>query len=619
MDRTQINELVSKFRNGELSRRGFIRQATALGISAGAAGMLAGTVGAQDATPSASPAPGTPVSGVPASPAAGLGAATPAGEVVSIAPPSREEVLAAIREEFELSEAEVTGGQVIYGQTTDLDTMNLLISSDVYSGQIAGQVYEYLVASSPIDGALVPGLADTWDVANDGLTYTFQLNQDATWTDGTPFTAADVVFSFDVTLAEDTLSPRRGAVMQMLESYRAIDDYTVEFVAQDRFATFLENTVGLVAIMPQHIWQDVPPADWGTDPGSTGQDPSRVVGTGPGLFVEWVPEDHVTIAKNPDYWDQNYVWNIDEFIYRVIPEASALTQALLAGEIDLSEISFAEAPTLTDNQEISLTVYDTTGVNWYSANQDPAHTELFTDVKVRQALMYALDRNLLAEQVYNGYAIQANGTQPVLSVAYRPEEINTVYDFNVEMANQLMEEAGWVDEDGDGIREKDGVPFSFECLFSEGVATYEQQLPYMQQAWAEIGVEMLPTAVPFTALLDATDTGEYEMAVYGFSWGIDGGQIDMFGCEFIPPQGFNSMRYCNEEYDALALEAERTLDPEARVDMLIQASNIVNDEQAAGYIVFRQDIWGSRNTLHNFIQNDYSPFWSLPWMWTEVQ
>src|SRR5699024_5031497 len=107
-------------------------------------------------------------------------------------------------------------------------------------------------------------------------------------------------------------------------------------------------------------------------------------------------------------------------------------------------------------------------------------------------------------------------------------------------------------EDGDGVREKDGVKFEFECLFSEGVATYEQQLPYMQQAWAEIGVNMKPTAVPFTALLDGTDTGDYQMAVYGFSWSIDGGQIDMFGCDFVPPQGFNSMRYCNPQYDELA-------------------------------------------------------------------
>jgi peptide/nickel transport system substrate-binding protein len=405
----------------------------------------------------------------------------------------------------------------------------------------------------------------------------------------------------------------------MLESYEAVDDHTVKFVAKDRFATFIENTAALVAIMPKHIWESVPPADWGTDPGSTGQDPSRVIGTGPFKFVEWVQEDHVTLTRNDEYWDPNFVPTIETFTYRVIAEASSATQALLTGEVDFTGVTFAEAPDLTSNPDLNIHAFDTVSVNWYAANQDPSKTELFTDVKVRQALMYALDRNLLAEQVYNGYAIQADGTQPVLSVAYRPDEINTVYNYDPDMANSLLDEAGWVDSDGDGVREKDGVKLEWECLYSEGVATYEQQLPYMQQAWAEVGMNMKPTAVPFTALLDGTDTGDFDMAVFGFSWSVDGGQLPMFGCDYLPPQGFNSMRYCNPQYDELAAAAEKELDPEKRVSMLIEASNIANDDAAAGYLVFRQSINGSRKTLHNYLPNGYSHLWGISFYWTEVQ
>ena len=617
MDRTQIDELVTKFRSGEVSRRGFIRKATALGISAGAASMLAGSAGAQNATPGASPAPGTPITGVPASPAAEIGAVE--GEVVSIAPPSREEFLSSLREAFAFEDPEVEGGQVIYGQTTDIATMNWNVASDSYSHQVAGWVYETLVSSSPIDGGFVPGLADTWDVEEDGLTYTFQLNPNATWHDGMPVTAEDVVFSFDSVLAEESLSPYRGSILEMLDSYEAVDEQTVRFVARERFATFIENTVVLVAVMPRHIWENVPPADWGTDPGSTGADPSRVVGSGPFRFVEWVQEDHVTLEKWSEYWNPEFTPVIDTFTYRVIPEESANIQALLTGEIDYAELPFTEAPALTEEPDLQVQAWDSTNLNWYAANQDPARSEFFIDVRVRKALMYALDRQLLAEQVYNGYAIPANGTQPVLSVAYEPERINTEYNFDPDMARQLLEEAGWVDEDGDGVREQEGVRFSFECLFSEGVATYEQQIPYMQQAWAEVGIEMIPTAVPFTSLLDATDTGEFQMAVFGFSWSIDGGQLPMFGCEYLPPNGFNSMRYCNPRYDELSMAAERELDPDARIDLLIEASNMVWDEQAAGYIVFRQEIAGARNTLHNFFPNGYLFDWWLPFAWTEVQ
>ena len=608
MDRTQMDALVTKFRNGELSRRGFIRQATALGISAGAAGMLAGTVVAQDATPGASPAASPVATPVP-------------GSVVSIAPPTREEVLASIQEEFDITAPEQEGGLVIYGETTDIQTVNQLLSADVYSSRVGGLIYEYLIASSPVDGSFVPGLANTWEIAEDGRTYTFELNQDAMWQDGTPFTAADVIFSFDATLAEDSLSVRRATVNEVLESYTAVDDYTVELVANDLWApiVFLSNTVGSVAIMPKHIWESVPFADWGTDPASTGQDPSRIVGTGPFTFVEWVTEDHVTLSKWPEYWDQPWVPIIDEFTYRVIPEASAATQALLTGEIDFADVGFAEAPELEGREDVHVRAFDTTSVNWYALNQDPSKTELFTDAKVRQALMYALDRNLLAEQVYNGYAIQANGTQPVLSIAFDPEATNTVYDYNIELAQELLEEAGWTDSDGDGVRDKDGVPFSFEFLFSEGVAQYEQQVPYMQQAWAEVGVEMIPTEVPFQTLSDAVDTGNFEMALFGFQWDIDGSQLAMFGCEYVPPAGFNYMRFCNEEYDALAVNADKILNPEERKDALIEASNILNDQQAAGYLVFRQTTTGIRNTLHNFYPNGYSYMWSIPFVWTEVQ
>jgi peptide/nickel transport system substrate-binding protein len=231
--------------------------------------------------------------------------------------------------------------------------------------------------------------------------------------------------------------------------------------------------------------------------------------------------------------------------------------------------------------------------------------------------MYALDRELMAESIYLGFAARAIGTQSSLSIAYRPEEVNTDYTYQPDMARQLLEEAGWVDSDGDGIREKDGVRFSFECLFSEGVATYEQQLPYMQQAWREVGIEMIPAAVPFTALSDGVDTGNFQMAVYGFSWTVDGGQGDMYRCDAVPEAGFNTMRYCNPKYDELDAQQRAELDQEARIAILLEQTNIVNDEQANGVLLFRQTIAANSNRVHNHLPNGYVTWWSLPYVWAE--
>jgi peptide/nickel transport system substrate-binding protein len=245
---------------------------------------------------------------------------------------------------------------------------------------------------------------------------------------------------------------------------------------------------------------------------------------------------------------------------------------------------------------------------------------------VRQALLYALDRQLIADEIYLGFAEQANGTQPVLSPAYAPEEINTVYNYDPDLAQQLLADAGWEDSDGDGVLEKDlngdgsideDEVLTFEFIYTEGVAIYEQMVPYMQEAWAAIGVDMVPLAMPFPTLQQRADDGDFGIALYGFVWGPDGGQGIMFRCDSFAPQGFNSMRYCNEEYDALDDMQLRELDPEARVDLLIELSNIVNDDAANGILVFRQEMSGYTTRVHNFFPSGFTFTWTLPYVWVE--
>jgi peptide/nickel transport system substrate-binding protein len=407
-------------------------------------------------------------------------------------------------------------------------------------------------------------------------------------------------------------------VQQVLKEYRKVDDKTVQLVGIEPFATFIENSALLVAIMPKHLWENVPFADWGSDPGSTGQDPTRVIGSGPFTFVEWEQGDHTTIRRNDAYWDAENIPVIDEYIFRVIADAASAIASLQTGESDIAEVSFTQANSLREsNPELNIVDYDTASFNYFYVNQDPGHSALFTDAAVRQALLYALDRDLIAETVYQGFAIRADGTQPVLSIAYRPDEIRTVYAFDPEKAKSLLEEAGWTDSDGDGVRDKDGVKLSFECFYSEGTATYEQQIPYMQQAWREAGIEMIPVAIPFPTLIDNAIAGNFDMAVAGFTWSIDGGQGEMFRCDSTPPDGFNRMRYCNEEFDRLDDLQLRELDVDKRIGILTDQSNIVNDDAAAGIIVFRKSIMGNAPRVHNFIANGYSTVWSIQYAWVE--
>jgi peptide/nickel transport system substrate-binding protein len=597
MNKFEIDNLVEQFRAGNISRRGFMRRATALGVSAGAAGMLVRSAAGQ--TPEASPA-GT-------------------GEVVRNEL-TREEAQAQIDEAFPFEEPQAEGGQLIHVMTTDISTVNTVLTSDTYSGWIAGFIYDGLIGASVVDGREIPtGLADGWEIAEDGVTYTIFLKEGVKWHDGEDFTADDVIMTFDKALAEDSQSVRKATIEEVLDSYRKIDDYTVEFTAKFQTALFLSDALSQFGIMPEHIWGDVPPSEWPADAGSTGQDPARVVGTGPFKFVEWTLGNNVTLERNEDYWDEANIPVIDTYTYQVIADPASAIAALQTGQADLAEIPFAQANSLREsNPELQIVDFDTLSFNFYITNQDPAKGEVFTDVNIRKALQYALDRNLIGEIVYDGFAIQADGTQPVLSVAYAPERVNTIYNYDPDEAIRLLEESGWM-PGADGIREKDGERLSFECTYSEGASTYETQIPYMQQAWREVGIEMLPAAIPFPTLLENNDAGNFQMSVLGFSWSVDGGQHVMFGTDYTPPQGFNMMRYSNPEYDALIEPSLTELDVEARIDILIEMSNLVNDDAAVGITVFRKQIYGAAPRVRNFFPVGYANVWWITRTWLDDQ
>jgi peptide/nickel transport system substrate-binding protein len=590
MDSSRIEALVAQLRAGQLSRRQFMGRAAAMGLSVGAASALVRSAGAQGTTSAKS------------------GAAKS---------PTRDEVFAQIKEKYKFEDIKKQGGQVIWGELSDISTLNTTLVDDVYSNWICGFIFDGIVGTNYADGTVAPGLADSWDIADDGVTYTFHLNPNAKFHDGQPVTADDVIFTYDGVLADKSQSVRKGSVQQFVKSYKKVDDHTVEFVAKQQSAIFLLS-FNPFGILPKHIWQDVKPENWGADPGSTGQDPKRVVGSGSMKFVEWKQGDHVTLAKNADYWDKNWIPNIDTFTLTIRKEQSAAIQALLTGEIDVTEVPFSQAKPLEANEDLKIDAFDTFSFNWYSQMEDPKKLDLFADVKVRQAMMYGLDRKLMAEQIYLGFAEQANGTQPVLSIAYAPDQINTVYNFDPDKAKALLKEAGWEDTNGDGIVDKNGKKFSFECLYTEGVTTYQQQLPYMQQAWKAIGIEMIPASVPFPTLSDKTNSGDFQMVVWGFSWDTTADQGSMFGCDQAPPVGFNVMHYCDKKFDELQPQQIAELDQAKRVKLLVEQANIVNDDSAAGILVFRKSIYGNRTTLHNFVPNGYSEIWSLPFWWNEV-
>jgi peptide/nickel transport system substrate-binding protein len=537
--------------------------------------------------------------------------ATPAAVAEAMTSQTREEFRAEIEDALGYTEAATPGGAYIDAQITDVQTIHPLLAEDGPSLAIVGRIYEQLVGGDVRTGGPAPnGLADYWEIGEDGITYTFHLNQNATWHDGTDVTADDVQFSFDALANPEVGSSYTQTFLDATESWRVIDEHTFEAVAKEPLYTFLYDLV--TWIIPKHIWENVPVADWRTDGGATGQDPTRVVGSNAFKFQEWVQGASITLTRNDDYYAK--VPYLETLVTRIWPDQTAVVNALLNGEIDGASVPPPDAETVAATEGLETTVYPTRGFTFYATNLDPEKSQLFLDQRVRQALMFGLDRQSIVDNIRLGYGEVAQGTQPVVSFAYAPDRIETQYTYDPERARALLEEAGWTDTDGDDIVDKDGEPLAFEAIYPSGIPEHEQTLAYMQDAWRDIGIDMTPRATEFASLVDIiTGDRNFDMAYLLFNWDATFIQDAMFGCDQYEG-GFNFVRYCNETLDELFAEAKRTFDEEARRELMIEAANIVNEELPVAVLHFGQAIAGYRDVLQNFEPSTWGIDLSYVWI-----
>jgi len=593
----KLDKLYKQFTAGEIDRRTLMTRVAALGLTAGAFARFQSAVPAiaQDATPAAT------------------------GQAITSI--TREDYAKALAEWFtDFKAPEKTGGTVIMGEiaSSNLSTYNIMLAADNPTNPVLGLAYESLVGSSPIDGQYVPALADYWEISADGKTYTYHLNQEAKWHDGQPFTADDVIFSLAAQANPDVGSSYTAAFNQAVASYSKIDDHTVQVVATDVLAPVVFFGQSYCPIIAKHVWENVAPKDWAADPGSNGSDPSRVVGTGPFVFKEVNEgEGTSTFTRNPSYYDQTFlaaagvsgqqVPFFDTYVFSTWPDETAAVEALRAGNIDFYEaVPPADVASLQDpSSGTDVKLYDTFDFSFYGYNLDPTKTPLFQDVKVRQALLYALDRQSIVDNIILGFATVAQGSQPTLSIAYKPDQIKTHYDFNVDTAKKLLSDAGWADSDGDGVLDKDGNKLSFKVMYGSGSATSDQIVAFVQDSWKSIGVDAQPDPVDFSKVLlpAIEETFDYEMVFLGFTWDVTGDQSAMFGTNSYGQGGFNFMKYSNPEADKLMTQANVELDEAKRVDDLVEANNLINEDLPIAVLYFRKQRTGYQTRVQNFAPN----------------
>ncbi len=330
----------------------------------------------------------------------------------------------------------VAGGRANVVIQPEPPSLMLGLVQNAPAQQVAGNIYEGLLR---YDTKLnpMPSLAKSWEVSDDGLTYTFHLQHGVKWHDGQPFSADDVVFSADVFLRKT--HPRFRAVLDHVESITAPDADTVVFRLKSPFGPFLNSfEVGSMPIVPKHIYEGT---DFATNPAN-----NTPIGTGPFKFAEWVKGSYIKLVKNPDYWDQGKPY-LDEVYWHVIPDAASRAVAYETGQVDILPAGSIENFDIDRVKELPNTCITQSGWEffgpqswvWLNNRQGPTASKEF-----RQAIMYALDREFIRDSLFNGLGQIPNGPFAG-STRYNDTDLKP-WPYDPKKAKELVKASGYKGE-----------------------------------------------------------------------------------------------------------------------------------------------------------------------------
>lgn len=417
-----------------------------------------------------------------------------------------------------------------------------------------------------------PLLAESFEVSEDGLTYTFNLHQGVMFHDGKELTAADVVYTMDYYRNPDNASSNVNR-FRNIASIEAPDDYTVVINMEAVNAAFMVDGAQCPIVQSEYH------AEIGDDAYSV--DP---IGTGPFKKVEFNPAEVVLLEAYDDYFRGRP--NIDMIRQEVVPEPSVRTVALETGDSDsaLWPLLVEDSQYLADDPNFTVIATSTGGVKHIMLNNQLPQ---LSDKRVRQALLYGLDRQRIIDDLWNGAATVAHSNLAPKYAFYSLNDDPSLkrYDYDPEMANSLLDEAGWVMGD-DGIREKDGEKLTFTCITITGDQARRPIAEFAQQQFKEIGVDMQLEEAPLAAIQEGQRNGTTDSSLYNWTYGsVDPDPSNTLRSD--GGQNWNSFQ--NERVDELIDQGLSIADPELRKPIYHEIQQIVVEEVPMLYLQW--DIW----------------------------
>ncbi len=440
-------------------------------------------------------------------------------------------------------------------------------------------------------GDLQPDLAESWEVSPSSDVFTFTLRADARWHDGLRITADDVLFTIGLLQNPDLpILPDLAALWRSVLATK-VDDRTIVLKLSEPYAAFPDyTTVRWFGVLPKHYWQRYNPRDM-----IHAQLNTQPIGSGPFRVTE-VDSQHLRLEPVPGgFAKQPY---LDALEFRFFPDYASILAAAGRGEIQgVSRIlpeNMAEAEAMPGLQ---LFTSPLPGYSLILLNLSSPNAPFLADKNVRQALAYGLDRNKLVGDVLNGAGIVANS--PILPGTWASNPDVPAYDYDPARARKLLDEAGWVDTDGDGVRDKDGKPMEF-ILHTDDAPMSQKIGQAIARDWQALGVKATPQAVSFAGLVsDLLVQRNYAAAVTSLEYIGDPDPYPLWHSTQLPPTGQNYTGWSNRQADIVMEQARRTADRELRAQLYKQFQTLFTDDLPAILLYYPVQTYGASAAVKN--------------------
>jgi peptide/nickel transport system substrate-binding protein len=457
-------------------------------------------------------------------------------------------------------EIPVAGGRYIEGVLGFSEAINpilapIAVQANPVDQDLCAMVFNGLTSLDEA-GQIAPDLALDWEVSEGGTVYEFRLRRDVTWHDGAPFSASDVRFT--VQAIQD---PGYQGAPSLRELWRTVsveepDQYTVRFTLEEPFPSFIYYTT--VGMLPAHLLSDVAAADLPTHEFST----RSPIGTGR-FMVDEVAPDRVVLVPNPDYrGPELFLDGVELWFF------SSMENLLLAyerGEIHGFHPDRSQALTdLARYPDLGLYSAQSAGLGLIYLNLAREVTPFFQAKEIRQALLYALDRRALIDQVLGGQGLVADS--PILPTTWAYDPSVKPYIYDPERAIGLLDASGWVDTDGDRIRDQDQVPLAFTLLTGDDPAMVrlaEEVAGY----WRAVGVDATVRPTDGGAMTSFVQRRDFDAALVELGLVADPDPYPLWHSTQISGLGQNFSGFANEEADLIMEEARLTTDSERRAEL----------------------------------------------------